>query len=86
MKPNIHPDYHEITVKMTNGKTFKTRSTYGKAGDVLQLDVDPNTHPAWTGGGSIINEKAGRIAAFNQKFGNIGVTKKAEVQEEKKEE
>ena len=68
---------------MTNGKTFKTRSTYGKSGDILQLDVDPNTHPAWTGGGSVINEKSGRIAAFNQKFGSIGGSKKVE---EKKEE
>lgn len=83
MKPNIHPDYHEITVKMTNGSTFKTRSTYGKAGSTLQLDVDPNTHPAWTGANSAINEKAGRVAAFNQKFGSLGSTKKAE---EKKEE
>ena len=78
MKPKIHPDYHEITVRMTNGSTFKTRSTYGKAGDVLQLDIDPNTHPAWTGGGSVVNEKAGRIAAFNSKFGSLGGSKKTE--------
>jgi large subunit ribosomal protein L31 len=82
MKPKIHPDYHEITVKMTNGKTFKTRSTYGKAGDVLPLDVDPNTHPAWTGGGSVINEKAGRVAAFNSKFGSLGGAKKTEIKKE----
>lgn len=76
MKPNIHPDYHEITVKMTNGKSFKTRSTYGKEGDVYQLDVDINTHPAWTGGTATLNEKAGRVADFNKKFGNIsfGIT------------
>lgn len=85
MKPNIHPDYHEITVKMTNGSTFKTRSTYGKEGSVLQLDVDPNTHPAWTGGNAAINEKAGRVAAFNQKFGNLGGTKKTEKTEKKEE-
>lgn len=70
MKPKIHPDYHEITVKMTNGKTFKTHSTYGKEGDVLQLDIDQNTHPAWTGGSAVIKE-AGRVAAFNKKFGNM---------------
>ena len=52
MQANIHPDYHEITVVMTNGKKFTTRSTYGKAGDTLQLDIDINTHPAWTGGGT----------------------------------
>lgn len=78
MKPNIHPDYHEITVKMTNGKTYKTRSTYGKKGDVMTLDVDPNSHPAWTGNSSTLNEKAGRVAAFNQKFGSIGSVKKKE--------
>lgn len=71
MKADIHPDYHEITVKMTNGDTFKTFSTYGKKGDVLQLDVDPTTHPAWTGAANSINEKAGKVAKFNKKFGNL---------------
>ena len=76
MKQGIHPDYHEITVKMTNGDSFTTRSTYGKKGDTLILDIDPNTHPAWTGGGSFVNEKAGKVAKFNQKFGGIGLKKK----------
>jgi ribosomal protein L31 len=30
MKKKIHPDYHEIDVLMTDGLTFKTRSTWGK--------------------------------------------------------
>lgn len=50
MKSGIHPDYHEINVVMTDGTTYKTRSTWGKAGDTLQLDVDSKTHPAWVGG------------------------------------
>ena len=49
MKKDIHPDYHMITVAMTDGTTYQTRSTYGKEGDTLQLDIDPKTHPAWTG-------------------------------------
>ena len=49
MKPNIHPAYHDINVVMTDGTQFTTRSTYGKPGDVLRLDIDPKTHPAWTG-------------------------------------
>ena len=76
MKANIHPDYHEITVKMVNGETFKTQSTYGKAGDVLQLDIDPTTHPAWTGGTAQINQKAGKVAKFNEKFGGLSLKKK----------
>ena len=41
MKKDIHPDYHEITVVMTDGTSFKTRSTMGAEGDTLTLDVDP---------------------------------------------
>ncbi len=72
MKKDIHPDYHTITVAMTNGTTFQTRSTYGKEGDTLTLDIDPSTHPAWTGGGQQLVDRAGRVSRFNQKFGNIG--------------
>jgi large subunit ribosomal protein L31 len=49
MKAKIHPDYHEINVVMTDGSKFTTRSTYGKPGDTLHLDIDPKSHPAWTG-------------------------------------
>ncbi len=52
MKPEIHPDYHPITIVMTDGSTYETRSTYGKAGDTLRLDIDPKSHPAWTGASS----------------------------------
>lgn len=78
MKPEIHPDYHEITVKRPNGETFKTRSTYGKKGDVLQLDVDPSSHPAWTGGTAFLNEKAGRVAKFNERFAGFSFGSKKE--------
>src|SRR5207302_255463 len=46
MKKTGHPDYHEITVVMTDGTEFKTRSTYGAPGDTLRLEIDPKTHPA----------------------------------------
>lgn len=74
MKANIHPDYHEITIKTTDGKTYKSRSTWGKAGDVLQLDVDPASHPAWTGNTGQIR-KTGQVEKFANKFGNIGLKK-----------
>ena len=45
MKDGIHPEYHEINVVMTDGTTFKTRSTWGKAGDTLKLENDPKSHP-----------------------------------------
>ena len=50
MKKDTHPDYHFIDVKMTDGTVFKTKSTWGKEGDQMALDIDPSVHPAWTGG------------------------------------
>ncbi|OKL44142.1 50S ribosomal protein L31 [Pseudovibrio exalbescens] len=68
MKQDIHPDYHTITVKMTDGSEFITRSTYGSEGDVLQLDIDPSTHPAWTGGDRQLMDRGGRVSRFKNKF------------------
>lgn len=73
MKQGIHPDYHKITVVMTDGSKFETYSTYGKEGDSLQLDVDSKTHPAWTGAGSTVNQKASQVAKFNKKFSGLGL-------------
>ena len=70
MKDGIHPDYHEITVTMTDGSSFKTRSTYGKAGDSLHLDIDPKTHPAWTGQHRLV-DSGGQVAKFNKRFANF---------------
>ncbi len=73
MKSDIHPDYHEITVVMTDGTEFKTRSTYGKAGDTLRLDIDPTTHPAWTGGAQRLVDTGGQVARFNKRFEGFGL-------------
>ncbi len=72
MKAKIHPDYHEINVVMTDGTTFKTRSTVGKAGDTINLDIDPKTHPAWTGHHRL-NDQGGQVAKFNKRFQNMGI-------------
>ena len=73
MKNDIHPDYHEITVVMTDGTTFKTRSTLGKEGETLTLDIDPKTHPAWTGGAQHLVDSGGQVARFNKRFKGVGV-------------
>jgi large subunit ribosomal protein L31 len=73
MKKGIHPDYHEISVVMTDGTKFTTRSTYGKKGDSLTLDVDPNSHPAWTGGSTRIVDTEGQVARFQRRFQGFGI-------------
>ena len=70
MKKNIHPDYHEIEVVMTDGTKFKTMSTWGKKGDVLNLDIDPKTHPAWSDGAHKLVDSQGQISKFSKKFQN----------------
>ena len=68
MKSGIHPDYHMINVEMTDGTKFQVRSTWGKEGDTLNLDIDPRSHPAWTGGQQQLVDRGGRVSKFNQKF------------------
>lgn len=70
MAKDIHPDYHEITVIMTDGTEFITRSTYGKPGARMLLDIDPKTHPAWTGQHRMI-DRGSQLAKFNKRFSGI---------------
>jgi len=75
MKPDIHPDYHFITVSLPGGTEYVTRSTYGKEGDKLALDIDPSTHPAWTGGTQQLMDRGGRLSKFNNRFAGLGLGK-----------
>jgi large subunit ribosomal protein L31 len=68
MKTETHPNYHTIKVVMTDGTEFTTRSTWGKPGDTLHLDIDPKSHPAWTGGQQHLVDRGGRLSRFQKKF------------------
>ena len=68
MKKDIHPDYHFINVKMTDGTVYKTRSTYGNTDENLNLEIDPLTHPAWTGGSQKLLDTGGRVSKFKKKY------------------
>ncbi len=72
MKADIHPAYHMITVEMTDGTSYQTRSTWGKEGDTMRLEIDPKAHPAWTGGTQRILE-GGQMARFNKRFSGFGL-------------
>jgi large subunit ribosomal protein L31 len=67
MKKDIHPQYHTIKVVMTDGTEFETRSTWGKEGAVMRLDIDPKSHPAWTGIHRL-TDSGGRLAKFQNRF------------------
>jgi large subunit ribosomal protein L31 len=73
MKADIHPDYHTIKVVMTNGTEYLTRSTWGKEGDTMNLDIDPTTHPAWTGGQHNLLDRGGRLSKFKKRYEGLGI-------------
>jgi large subunit ribosomal protein L31 len=64
MKKNTHPEYHEIDVKTTDGKTVKMYSTVKKN---LVLSTDNLNHPAWTGQRATV-DKGQRAEGFKKKF------------------
>lgn len=66
MKPEIHPDYHEVTVTCACGATFKTGST--KKGDILKVDICSKCHPFFTGRQKLV-DTGGRVDRFNKRFG-----------------
>jgi len=76
MKPEIHPNYHVIKVVMTDGTEFQTRSTWGKPGDTMRLDIDPKSHPAWTGGTQQLIDRGGRLSRFQKRFSGLALTNK----------
>jgi large subunit ribosomal protein L31 len=75
MKKEIHPKYHKIEIQLTDGSKFETRSTFGKEGETLKLDIDPLSHPAWTGENSKMLDSDGQVAKFQKRFQNINFKK-----------
>ncbi|GGF88556.1 50S ribosomal protein L31 [Rhizobium wenxiniae] len=73
MKADIHPEYHKIKVVMTDGTEYETFSTWGSAGDTMNLEIDPKSHPAWTGGNQQLMDRGGRVSKFNKRFGGLGL-------------
>ena len=72
MKKGVHPDYHKITVVMTDGSSFETRTTWGKEGDTLKLDIDSKSHPAWTGVRQLV-DTGGQVAKFKSRYQSFGL-------------
>ncbi len=71
MKDGIHPDYHDIRIVMTDGTEFVTRSTWGSEGATMTLEIDPLSHPAWTGGSQRLVDTGGQVARFSKRFGHL---------------
>ena len=74
MKPNIHPDYHPVTVHCACGHTFPTRSTI--KGPLLRVEICSNCHPFFTGKQKLV-DTAGRVERFTKKYEKAAEAQKA---------
>ena len=72
MRSGIHPEYHQIDVRMTDGTVVQMKTTWGKEGDTMNLEIDPLSHPAWTGGGTRLMDTGGRVSKFKNKYAGLG--------------
>ncbi|MBL3684029.1 50S ribosomal protein L31 [Sinorhizobium meliloti] len=71
MKADIHPDYHTIKVVMTDAPNTKpARPGYGRW--TMNLEIDPKSHPAWTGGNQQLVDRGGRVSKFKKRFEGLG--------------
>ncbi len=64
MKPDIHPEYVDCTVRCSCGNTFQTRSTKPE----IRIDICNECHPFFTGTQKLI-DTGGRVQRFTDKFG-----------------
>ena len=80
MKPNTHPEYHEVIFfdsscdfKFLTRSTVETKSrekmkwTDGKEYPMIRIEVSSESHPFYTGKHKIM-DTAGRIDKFKQRY------------------
>ena len=65
MKPNIHPDYHEVTVHCACGQRLQDAlDLQGRPGAV---EICSSCHPFFTGKQKLL-DTAGRVERFTRKY------------------
>jgi large subunit ribosomal protein L31 len=64
MKPDIHPDYIEATVKCSCGNTYVTHSTKPD----LHVELCNECHPFFTGKQKLV-DSGGRVERFQRRYG-----------------
>ncbi|MDJ0783907.1 MAG: 50S ribosomal protein L31 [Desulfosarcinaceae bacterium] len=63
MKPEIHPDYKDTTIKCACGAAFEVGSTK----DGITVEICSQCHPFFTGKQKLV-DTAGRIERFRKKY------------------
>ena len=67
MKPRIHPDYNEATIRCACGETVVSRSTKGD----MTVDICSKCHPFFTGKQKFV-DVGGRVDKFKKRLAASG--------------
>jgi large subunit ribosomal protein L31 len=72
MKPEIHPNYHQVQAHCACGETWTTGSTQKE----MRVEICSKCHPYFTGKQKLL-DTAGRIDRFQQRFAKKAGPKEA---------
>ncbi|MEX0681078.1 MAG: 50S ribosomal protein L31 [Balneolales bacterium] len=68
MKKDIHPEYKEIKVILSDGSEITTRSTMKAKDGVFKAEIDSKNHPFYIGSQKMMSA-AGRVDQFKRRYG-----------------
>lgn len=63
MKPEIHPEYHDVVVTCACGSSYPTRSSRKD----FRVEICSSCHPFFTGKQKLI-DSAGRVERFTTRY------------------
>lgn len=70
MKPDIHPQYNNITIVCACGNQIQTRSTKKE----IHVEICSSCHPFFTGNQKIIDTD-GRVERFRKRYAKVDTQK-----------
>jgi large subunit ribosomal protein L31 len=71
-KKDIHPEKKIVTVIMNDKTEYQLKMALPNGSELLVLDIDPTTHPAWREDGERqLIDTGGRVSKFSKRYGNF---------------
>ena len=80
MKKDIHPEYHEATIRCACGAVYQTGSTRKD----FSVEICSNCHPFFTGKQKLV-DTAGRVERYQRRWGTSEGEKQEKEQEQNEE-
>ena len=70
---SIEDQLWEVPGQLSTNIVSRSIRPSGNPGEEIKLDVDPHSHPAWTGGAHRLVDTGGQLAKFNKRFKDFGL-------------